>query len=260
MSLLDPILGPLLLLNPLIAIFIISFVISLTMVLVYKRFTDQDLMKRLKNEIKELQAEMKALKDKPEKMMEVQKRAMETNSKYMMHSMKPTLFTIIPIFLIFGWLNGHMAYWPIMENSEFSITAQFEEADGTISLLNPPDGITVLNGLDQEILDDKADWVLQGRAGSYTLDYSLDGQEFSHSLIITTGQRSYAKPVLREKDLGIKDTGLDTLTISNKKVQPLQQIPLVKSIPWVGNWGWLGTYILFSITFSVVLRRWLKVY
>ncbi len=262
MAILDPVLGPLLSLHPLLAIVIISFLISLFIVFIYKKFTNQDLMKRLKTEIKELQAEMKQLRDKPDKMMKVQRKAMETNTKYMMQSFKPTLLTFIPIIIVFGWLNAHMAYWPITDGLQFPITIEFEEgASGTVAL-DAPTGLQVLDSPDQEIAAGKAEWVLAGEPDTYTLRYSYSGREFEHRLIITesTSERDYAKPVLTAKDLGMKETGLAKLTIGNKKVQPLKAVPLIGSIPWIGNFGWLGTYILFSLVFSIALRKILKVY
>jgi uncharacterized membrane protein (DUF106 family) len=87
-SLLDPVFGPLLNINPLWALIIIALVLATLITLVYRWMTDQHLMKSLKEEIKGFQNQMKELKHDPKKVMEVQKRAMETNMKYMMHSMK----------------------------------------------------------------------------------------------------------------------------------------------------------------------------
>ncbi len=262
-DLLNPVFSPLLKMDPFIAIVLISFLISLMIVLIYKKVTDQNLMKDLKTEIKDLQKQMKELKDKPEQMMKIQKQAMETNTKYMMHSFKPTLFTFIPIILIFGWLNAHMAYYPLVAGNQFSVVINF--ADGTTGsvTMTAPQGITLLDEATQTIQSNSVDWALEGDAGTYTLDYKLDGTEFSHSLIITSsmGDRQYAKPVLNPGDLGLsKDSGLQSLTISNKKIQPFKEIPLLGSIPWVGGFGWLGTYIVFSIIFSILMRKVLKVY
>ncbi len=261
-TLLNPVFSPLLKINPLLAIMLIAFLISLMIVLIYKKLTDQNLMKQLKAEIKELQAEMKSLKDKPQKMMEVQKKAMETNMKYMMHSFKPTLFTFIPIILIFGWLNANMGYYPIVQNTQFTITATFEDGTtGTIDIVDLPAGLTLLGDSQQQILANKAEWVMKGDAGTYTIEYQYNGQKFQHSLIITkdAAERTYAKPLLTAKELGVS-SGLKQITISNKKVQPLKTIPLIGSIPWIGGFGWLGTYIIFSLIFSILLRKVLKVY
>tara|TARA_Y100000310_G_scaffold334750_1_gene415204 strand:+ start:589 stop:1023 length:435 start_codon:yes stop_codon:yes gene_type:complete len=107
MSVLDPILGPVMSLPNPWNLLLISFIITGAITLAYKFLTDQKLMKELKGEMKDLQKEMKELRDDPKKMMEVQKRAMEKNMKYMMQSLKPTLFTLIPIIFIFSWLRGY---------------------------------------------------------------------------------------------------------------------------------------------------------
>ena len=67
--------------------------------------TDQKLMKEIKQEMKDLQKEMKQFRDQPEKAMALQKKAFERQMKYMMQSFKPTLITLLPIMLIFGWLR-----------------------------------------------------------------------------------------------------------------------------------------------------------
>ena len=101
-NLLNPVFNPLLNLPTLWAVVILSFLISVIITLVYKYTTNQDLMKQLKDEMKEFQKEIKELRKEPEKAMQVQKRAMQTNMKYMMHSMRSTLFSFIPIIIIFS--------------------------------------------------------------------------------------------------------------------------------------------------------------
>ena len=102
----DWLFGPIISLGSGLAVIIISLILTLMINVFYKFFTDQELMKTLKVELKDLQKEMKTLKDNPEKFMKIQKRAMEKNLVYMKHSMKPTLITFIPLILIFGWLKS----------------------------------------------------------------------------------------------------------------------------------------------------------
>jgi uncharacterized membrane protein (DUF106 family) len=258
---LDPVFSPLLSLPPLLAILIVSIAISLVMVLIYRWMTDQKLMKELKEEIKDIQKKMKAVKDNPKKLMDLQKKAMESNMKYMMQSFKPTLVTFIPIIIIFAWLNSHMGYYPLTENNQFTVSALFQEGtQGTIEMVNVPQGITLQNSASQGILDAKAEWILTGSAGTYYLNYNYMNKTFQHQVIITKGERSYAKPLLFEKDLGLKGSGLKSVTISNRKVQPFKEAGILGKIPWIGGFGWLGTYIVFSLIFSIVFRKVFKVY
>jgi len=91
--------------NPLVAIILISFLMTLVITLSYKFLTNQEMMKSLKEEIKGFQQQMKENKEDTQKVMELQKQALEKNMKYMMHSFKPTLFTFVPLIIIFTWLR-----------------------------------------------------------------------------------------------------------------------------------------------------------
>lgn len=254
-SLFDPIFSPLLGLHPGLAILLIALLVSLLVVLVYKKFTDQDLMKRLKDEIKELQEEMKRLKDKPDEMMKVQKQAMETNMKYMMKSFKPTLITFIPIIIIFGWLNVHFAFEPLVAGNDFSVALEFVEGlTGPVTLV-VPEGLSLLNGAEtsKEIYAGKTIWFLHAdKSGEYRLLFTYTGKEYVKDVIIVqdASERKYASPVTPfRKDL------VKSISLSNEKMTPFGSLSIFGYQP-----GWLMTYIVFSLVFSLGLRKWMKVY
>lgn len=105
-SFFNAIFGSLISWNPLIALIIISFILTLLITIAYKYLTDQEVMKSLKLEIKEFQKQIKESKNDTAKMMELNKRSMEKNMQYMMKSFKPTLITLIPIIIIFNWIRN----------------------------------------------------------------------------------------------------------------------------------------------------------
>ncbi len=243
---LNPVFAPLLKLPPLFGILAISVLITVLITLIYKWTTDQNLMKQLKDEIKEFQKEAKTLKNDPQKAMQVQKKAMETNMKYMMHSFKPMLFTFIPIILIFGWLNSNMAYEPIKPNEEFTTTMFFANGIAGDAELVVPEGIILVNDAKQKVIAGKAEWALTGKAGEYILEYKINDKSFTMDLLITE-ERAY-KPVQKK----ISDNEVKLIKINNEKLKVLN----------IGSWriGWLGTYIIFSIILSIILRKVLKVH
>lgn len=251
--------------DPLLSIILISLIMSLVITILYKYLTDQKLMKQLKDEIKDYQKEMKTLRDNPKKMMKVQKNAMEANMKYMMHSLKPTLFTFIPVIIIFGWLNGHLAFYPIMENTDFTVNAIFEEkVTGDVELILPKGDVQLVSGdLKQKILDKKAMWTLKAKTGEYGLTYRYNDKEYSRDFTVTDdiNNREFPKPVMTVADIpDLKNSGIKSLNVENQKIQPLKKYPLLGSIPWFGGFGWLGVYIVLSLVFSMVLRKIIKVY
>jgi uncharacterized membrane protein (DUF106 family) len=203
-------------------------------------------MKALRERLKQHQKEMKEQKSNPQKMMEINKKAMEANMEYMRHSFKATLFTIIPVIILFGWLNLHMAYYPLMPGQPFTVDALFKSGvTGTVGLEGPA-GLTFLSNKTQNIVDSKAGWTLQGPAGDYTLDVKYSNKTFPHEIIITS-ERTYT-PV----EQSVKDTMLTTIKVNNEKITYLN----------IFGWkiGWLGSYIIFSIIVSSLLRKVLKIY
>ena len=232
------------------AILIISAFITILVTVVYKYTTNQREMKQIKDDLKKYQKEMRETKD-TKKLMSIQKKALDLNMKYMKSSFKSTLYTFIPIIIIFAWLNMHIAYEPIQPNTDFTLTAQFGEgAKGNISITSIPE-LKVLNGATQEIIDSKAVWKLHsGDAGEYKISYLYNTEEYSHNVLVTT-ENSYSTP---EKP--IQDSKLKTIINGNKVVHPFgESFNLFGWYP-----GWLATYIVLSIALSALFRKLLDVY
>ena len=242
--LLDPVFNPLLSLGPFWALFIISFVISLVIVVIYKYTTDQTLMKSLKDEMKEFQKEIKELKEHPEQAMKVQKKAMQTNMKYMMQSFKSTIYTFVPIIILFGWLNANLTHLPIMPGEEFSVSALFDKGVEGEAEIMYPEALTLQSDAIKQIESGKIDWALSGPAGEYTLGVKYGERSYVKNLLID--EKQYEK--VEQKYKG----DVKLIKINN---EPLKVINL---FGW--KMGWLMSYIVFSLVFSIALRKLFKVY
>ncbi|MFC1752667.1 EMC3/TMCO1 family protein [Thermoproteota archaeon] len=245
-NLLNPIFIPLLKLPPLFGILLISLVISVIIVLAYKYFTDQNEMKSLKGQIKDFQKQMKASKDNPQKVMKLQKQSMDVNMKYMMKSMKPTLFTFIPIIIIFGWLNSHLAFAPIIPGEEFTTSIVLEEGATGEATLEVPEGVEVVDDTTKQITGSAVQWKLKGDYGEHLLGYNVNGNEYTKDVLITEEQ-AYA-PIVQKVDNGI----VKSISIDNSK------LIVLNLFGW--KLGWLGVYIIFSLVFSMGLRKLLNIY
>ncbi|MFA5142420.1 MAG: EMC3/TMCO1 family protein [Candidatus Woesearchaeota archaeon] len=243
---LNPVFEPLLKLPILWSIIIISLIVSLIMTLFYKWFTDQSVMKALKDDMGAMQKEIKELSHDPARALDVQKKMMEKNMEYMMHSFKPTLITFIPIILIFGWLSSHLAFMPILPGEEFSIDVSFVEGTSGNIELSTPIGVTLLSGKDVTIENGKAVWTLKGDAGEHDLTFKFKDRTYIKPVLVTSEQR-YIEPVK-----AINDEYISQIAVGNKELIPLNLF----------GWelGWLGTYIIISIFSSMLLRKLLKVH
>ncbi len=253
MAFLDPIFNPWLL--PLlewqsfIGILLLALFISILVTVVYKYATNQVEMKRMKDQQKEFQTRMKSLRDKPDEMMKVQKEAMKINFEYMKQSFKPTLITMLPILLIFGWMAGHLSYEPIHPGESYSVTVFFKEtAVGNASIV-VPDGTEVLSSVLQTV----------GPQMTWNLRTAVQGE---HLITVELGETRQSKPVIISERLEYADefalyqySDIEKIKINYEKLKPLGTLSI---FGW--NPGWLALYIIFSLLFSVLLRKMMKVY
>ncbi len=251
-SFLDPVLSPIFqpLLNqsPFWTVLILAFVITLIITVIYKFFTNQSEMKRLKDEQKEYQKRIKALRDQPAEAMKLQKEAMGKNMDYMKHSMKAMLITFLPIILIFGWMNAHLGAEPIFPGETYSVTADFEKGVGGKAVLIPPTGTEVIGDAEKEI-NSGATWKLKSAKGEHLLKVKT-GDTTQTKKVLITKDVEYAKEIETYDNSDIK-----SITINYNKLKPLGDQSLLGWEP-----GWLGIYIIFSIIFSIGLRKLFKVY
>jgi uncharacterized membrane protein (DUF106 family) len=266
-TLLNPIFSPLLRLPPVVAILIIAFAISLIITLVYKYMTDQTMMKDLKMRQKEFQKKMKALKKEPEKMMAVQKQAMQVNMQYMKQSFKPTIITFLPIIIIFGWLNAHLAYEPLLPEEEFTVWLHFHEAAKGNVAISVPDGVELVGndyfplGEMSVNIDDRTEkygsnvalFTLKGKEGDYLLVFDFDGNKYDKELSISEDMYAPPQKVFKKEPLRMID-------LDNKKLIAINLFGNEEGGWSKGRFGWLATYIIFSLIFSLGLRKILKLY
>ena len=247
---LNPVLQPLLNWSPFLGILVLALILSFLVTIIYKYFTNQEEMKRLKEQQKEYQKQIKSLKDKPDEMMKVQKEAMKINFEYMKHSLKPTLITMIPVLLIFGWMVGHFSFEPIYPNEAFSITAQFKEGSVGEAVLIVDNSTEILSPSAQNISNDQATWSLKSNSeGERSLIVKALGEEQTKKVLITTELTTSEQFTL------YKHSAIEQINVNYNKLHPLGKFSIFGWLP-----GWLGLYIIFSLIFSIALRKLFKLY
>jgi uncharacterized membrane protein (DUF106 family) len=82
----------------------ISFLISLSTQLINFKLTDQKMVKAKRDEIKKLQKSITS-SSSPKELKEAQDKMLSINNDLMKHTMKPTLYTFIPLLVAF-WFMG----------------------------------------------------------------------------------------------------------------------------------------------------------
>jgi len=234
--------------NPLAALSIVTLVITIAVTLITKFTTDQKRMKELRDEQKKYQEEMKKTRDEPDKMMKIQKKAMTSNLEYMKHSFRSTLYTFLPMILVFSWLNTSFAYYNIMPGESFNVSAHFTTGTlGNVTLDPTPQ--MILESPGTQNVNDTVTWHLHASAGEHLATLTYRDETYQQKILVST-ERTYLPPVQN-----VDHSKLTKITTDLQQVQPLDPVNLFGWHP-----GWFATYIFLSILFTTILRKVLKVY
>lgn len=233
---------------PLLAIAFISILITLLVTVVYKYTTDQKRMKHLKEEQKKLQKEYRKSMSNPKKAGEINKKLMSTNMEYMKHSFKSTLYTFLPLILIFSWMNAHFGYEQIYPDQKFQVIAEFKESGAGEITMHVPAGIDLLDDATRPV-EKQVFWKLKGEAGTHLINYTYK-DEFYQQKILITNEWKYLPLVEPGEKLGdVKQIKVD-----------LQSTKPLKGVPILGGLNWLWTYIFLSVLSSIGFRKAFKVF
>lgn len=237
---LDSIVLPLFEFNKLIGLAIVAFIINLFSTVVYKYTTDQLFLKRLKREMKELQEKSKQFRDNQEKLMEINQQIMSKSFEQMKMTFKSSMYTMLPLLLVFVYLSSHFALTPIVPNEPFEVNIYSNNE--TIDYQIPEN----LNLLDEskQMQDDEHITTLKLNTSLSGL-YILDIEDTKHRVLVTN-EMKYENPV---QELDGKISKVET--VQNK-------LPFINLFGW--QIGYLGSYIIFSIIFSLIIRKILNVH
>ncbi len=242
-------------LPPAVGILLISVFVSAVTTIVYKYTTNQNALKEIKERIKAMQAEVRSSKD-PARIAELQKEMMKMSMRQLSSSTKSTLITIIPLFLLFGWMQAHMAYSPVIPGEEFTTTAYIAKTAGQANItLTADEGMDVLNGETQQAKGNAAVWRLKSeKEGTYHLEYKFGDELYARTVVVTNELR-YENPVLTKSNGIRKNSDLLKISVDLKPLRPFNELSVFGWKP-----GWLATYIILSLVFSMLARKWLKVH
>ena len=259
-SFLDAWLKPLTAQDPSLVLFLVSLTLAFLTIVVTKYTTNQKALKGLKEKMDGIQKKMKGLqknvhdKNSQKEMGLLNVELMKISGEQMKHSMRATLFTLIPFILVFGWLSAHYSYSPLTPNQPFHLTLTSMNANiKNLSLEVIPNNLSIINESTQQVAMNNniqniyyiRTFTLKGPAGHYTLNFKNGNSTLISKEVIISNLNEYAKPKEVYKDEKI------TLTLDNK--------PLKVNLLGI-QMSWFWYYFIVTIIFTSIFKKLLHVY
>ncbi len=208
------------LVNPMITVLVISITVSLILSLIYKFLTDQKELKKLNEDIKEMNSELKeAQKNKN------QKELMKLQSKMMELNSKKMKSSMKPMMLSFIVIIPIFVF--LLPSLYGDLNVELDESlSGTIEFDGTQKNVRIME--------------------EDPIKIKIDGEEI-------TKEEAFE---LKNEEFLFKDYDDGKKTVSFKRV--IIELPFSMPI-WGSKIGWLGWYILVSLSMTTIFRKALGV-
>ena len=259
----DPVLGWMLHLPRDAALFIVAIGTALILTLVRLFTTNQDLLKRCKNDLRRVKELIRDAKKRGDKEALKRHRAtvQQINLRKFSCEGKPLLVSIIPIAVLAVWCFSRIAYRAPKGDDPVVVRAYFEISEiGDLVYILPQGGLQAESGLISRVKEDKntdtgevangvAEWKLlcKKRPEPYTVKFRYRGKTYAKELLVDGVHYSQPIELCEGKTL--------ELALPEYKL-----FGFVPGINWIMLQPWIVGYLVIVIPFSVVLKPLLHIY
>jgi len=265
----DGILRPFHALPPVVGLGLVSLVVSIGMLLVYKATSNQDKLDAVKRQIHACLFEIRLYSDDLPAILRAQMEILRHNFHYLRFSSVPMLWMLAPLVLVIAQLQFHYGYEGLKPGNDFLVKVQLQDgwaAGGGIAsgpgatrpaaTLEAPAGLEVETPAIWIPTQRELDWRLRAKDwGDYALKLRLGAQEYSKTVQVSPDVRRRSPIRLAP---GFLNEVLYPAEDPLPKGSPIASISVGYTEASVSlfGWGlnWLVLFFVLSVVFAFALR------
>lgn len=259
----DVLLRPFRELPPLAGLLIVSLPVAVGMLLVFKATSDQKALDAVKRQIHACLFEIRLFNDDFRAILRAQSEVLRWNLRYLLLSLVPLAWMIVPLVLVVAQLQFHYGYRGLAPGESALVKVELQQASGSkpSAALEAPQGLRV---------ETPALWIPELRELAWRIRAESPGDyEINVKLgdVVETKSIVVSEAVRRRSPIRVGPGWLDQLIYPAEP--PLPGSSPIRSIivtyperdVEVFGWGlhWMVIFIVLSIAFAFLLRGPLKV-
>ena len=252
--------------QPIWPLAIVSLVMGIFMLLIFRHTSNQKEIRKTKDRIKGHLIEIRLFKDNLRVLLSAQKKILLYNLKYMALAVKPMLFMILPVGIALIQMNDWFGLRPLRpgESAVVAVSVSHEKAaDLSDVAVEVDQGLTIETPALRMADADEVDWKIRADApGEHLVTVRASGYTFHKQVVVSES------PLVRVSSVRVAATTLWD-PFFNPGEEPLPANPLVKRIE-VGyphrlieilgwKFHWLLVFFVLSIVSGLAFKRFFKV-
>ena len=244
--------------TPVVGLAVVSLLAAAFMLLVFKRTSNQKALGAVKRQIHACLFEIRLYNDDLRAILRAQIEILRWNLRYLMLSLGPLMWVIIPLVLVIAQLEFHYGYRGLAPDQTALVKAELREAGGSkpAASLEAPPGLRVETPPLWVPEQREMAWRIRAeRAGDYQLKLTVAGATETKSVVVS-------EAVVRRSPVRVSAGFLDQLFYPAEP--PLSASSPIRSIAVtyperdldVFGWGfhWMVVFFALSVVFAFALR------
>ncbi len=252
--------------QPVLPLAIVSLVMGIFMLLIFRYTSNQKEIRKTKDLIKGHLIEIRLFKDNLRVLLSAQKKILLYNLKYMALAVKPMLFMILPVGIALIQMNDWFGHRPLRpgESAVVAVSVSHEKAaDLSDVAIEVDKGLTVETPALRMPDANEVDWRIRADVpGEHRVIVRASGYTFQKQVVVSES------PLVRVSSVRVAAATLWD-SFFNPGEEPLPANPLVnrievgyphRSIEILGwKFNWLLVFFVLSMAFGLAFKRFFKV-
>ena len=247
---------------PLVLVFLLSIIIGLLMVVVFRYTSNQKAIRIAKDHLKAHLLAVRLFQDQLQVVLISYWRIVRSTGSYLRLAFMPLLYVSVPLILLMVQVDRYLGFTPIQVGQPFLVKTQVVDGSvlGQVSLQLPP-GLSLTAPAVHVPAHNEIIWrVIAETAGRRALEVETGKQSLSKSVEVSSG-------VERISPVRLVDKWWKRIFVSGEAAlpgdSPLQSIEVnyperTIAFAWL-EWNWIWLFFVLSLIFGFLFKTILRI-
>jgi uncharacterized membrane protein (DUF106 family) len=246
---------------PAVFVFLISVVVGLLMVVVFRYASNQKAIRVAKDRLKAHLLAVRLFQDQIAVVLRSYGRIVLATGGYLRLAFKPLLVVIVPLTLLIVQLDRYLGYEAVRTGESFLVKARVADPDELNKVaLHLPDGLAATAPAVHVPAENEAVWrVVAARNGNYLVKVEASDQVFGKSVVVGSGLSRLSPVRLRGRFWERFFLSAEPAMPGNSPIEAIEVQYPSRNVVFAGfEWNWIWLFFVLSLAagffFKVVFR------
>ncbi len=249
--------------SPTVFVVLLSFVIGLLMVVVFRYTSDQKAIRVAKDHLKAHLLAVRLFQDQLAVVLSSYGRILLSTVRYLRLAFKPLLFVILPLTFLIVQLDRYLGSTPLIPGRPFLVKVH---TDNAVSLddvsLSLPAEMAITAPAVHVPADNEVLWrTVAEKEGRYSITVAAAGQNFSKEVVVSSGSLLRVSPIrLQGRFWERMLTSGEPALPQNSPIRSVEVNYPSRNIRFVGlDWNWIWLFFVLSLVAGFFFKTVLKI-